>query len=98
MFKANKHIYFVIIMNLLSFIGCKKIEVYDKSIKSIEKLLRSNPKNKGFIISSVKTEYEYVQYALEEYGFLFAVGSNTPPQAQLAPLRRLELVTLTKIW
>jgi hypothetical protein len=29
---------------------------------------------------------------------LFAVGSNTPPQAQLAPLRRLELVTLKKIW
>jgi hypothetical protein len=50
--------------------GCKKIEVYDKSIKSIERLLKSNPKNMGFIIFSGKMEYEYVQYGLEEYGFL----------------------------
>jgi hypothetical protein len=57
-------------MNLLSFIGCEKMEIHDKSIKSIERLLKSNPKNMGFIIFSGKTKYEYVQYALEEYGFL----------------------------
>jgi hypothetical protein len=60
----------IVKMNLLSFIGCKKIDIYDKSIKIIERLLKSNLKNREFIIFSGKTKYEYVQYTLEEYGFL----------------------------
>ena len=68
--KVKQLLLIIIIVSTVIACSSNNEETKESSIEAINSLLAANPEDQGFIIFNGKNELDFIQFGLEEYGFM----------------------------